>query len=176
MDERPICYLDCGGVVYYSPVKMKYQSRPQHELRPHLISFLKTIHDCGYELRILSGDPAACGALNGLMRSLFVDDFPKWRLDEIPNAYGNPAYLVDHGADLAKAGYVDISRPFIWIEDCVNPNDYQFLVKQGMGERLFTVDPFEPDELLKVKAWIRSHPFSKRPLSVVRSLGPETSV
>ena len=155
--NRPICYLDIDGVVYWYPNE---KSEDYHgccgEVRPWLFAFLQTIHDLGFELRLLT-----CNWRGGKAAMTFVDEshthtMHRWCLPNIPTCYEEKAY--HNGLDrlkYSKAAYIDLNRPFIWFEDGIITTEHEMLESRGWQDRYFEIHAHKPDEFLDAMKWAR---------------------
>jgi len=178
--ERPICYLDVDGVLYYYPKEGSEDFKIEGVyggIRPYIMGLLQTIHNCGYELRMLT-----CNRKGGhilLNACLHSGYYPlKWRRnknsndkellefnmpEEIPSCYLNYDYKneYDHG-EYSKAAFVDFNREFIWIEDGILDTEEKLLEEKGILDSYCYVDRFKREELLKVMDWIKDHRLTKK--------------
>jgi len=178
--ERPICYLDVDGVLYYYPKEGSDDFKLEGAyagIRPYIMGLFQTIHNCGYELRMLT-----CNREGGhilLNACLHSGYYPlKWRRDldtnkkeclewsypdDIPSCYLDFSYKnnLDHG-EYSKAAFVDWSREFIWIEDGILDTEEALLKEKGIYDSYCRVNRFKRDELLKVKDWIKNHRLTKK--------------
>lgn len=179
--EKPICYLDVDGVLYYYPKVGSEDFVTEGTyvgIRPYIMGLLQTIHNCGYELRMLT-----CNADGGhlLLESCLASGFLplKWLKHpsaegessaiefpypkKIPSCYFNKDYLNDLNPEIySKAAYVDFSRDFIWIEDGIVDTETELLKDKGILDCYLYVDPHNCNELLKVKEWIKNHRITKK--------------
>ena len=178
---KPICYLDVDGVLYYNPKVGSEDFKKEGTyigIRPYIMGLLQTIHNCGYELRMLTCNRKGGHLiLNSCLASGFLPliwlkhpseegessaiEFPM--PDEIPSCYLNPKYLNNlDPAIYSKAAYVDFNRDFIWIEDGIIDSEIKILTEKGILDCYCYVDPNNCDELLKVKEWISNHHITKK--------------
>jgi len=179
--KRPICYLDVDGVLYYYPKEGSEDFKLEGAyagIRPYIMGLFQMIHNCGYELRMLT-----CNREGGhilLNACLHSGYYPlKWRRDletndkktlemtmpdDIPSCYldyKNHKNELDHG-EYSKAAFIDWSREFIWIEDGILAEEERLLKEKGVFDSYLFVDRFKREELLKVKDWIKNHRLTKK--------------
>lgn len=153
--QCPILYLDIDGVVYYYP-RRGCKTGHQVEIRPHFIRFLKTVHDCNYELRLLTANPEGGRALLNAVK-WSGQYFRGWDLDQVPSCYWNQEYNNYMGGSLNKSCFIDFSRDFLWIEDGILETEMEMLEEYGVLGRYLSVDPQKPMELVRAARWVREH-------------------
>jgi len=180
MKQRPICYLDVDGVLYYYPEEGTEDFKLEGAyagIRPYIMGLLQTIHNCGYELRMLTCNHEGGNLL--LRACLKSGYYPlKWRRDpktnekklleftmpeDIPSCYldyTNYKNNLDHGI-YSKAAFIDWSRNFIWIEDGILPKEEELLKEKGREDCYCYVDRFKREELQKVMRWVKEHRLTK---------------
>lgn len=151
---KPICYLDIDGVVYYYPKNSPYGNHA--EVRPHLFALLQTLHDCGFELRLLT-----CNDHGGKAMLKFVQEsgcacLHDWKLEDVPSCYHSAQYNNGHrGSVYEKAAYIDLERPFVWLEDGIISEEIKFLEDRGWIDRYFEINAYVPDEFLRAIPWLK---------------------
>lgn len=153
---EPICYLDCDGVIYYYPIEGTPYFRGSHvEVRPYLFALLQNIHDWGFELRLLTCNRAGGEAMLNFVEESGCGQFTKWwPLTNIPSCYHAKQYHNGLTTKLEKAAYIDLTRPFIWLEDGIVSEECEMLQERGWCDRYFEIDAHEPDEFLRALPWI----------------------
>lgn len=177
--QRPICYLDVDGVLYYYPKPGSKDFELEGAycgIRPYLMGLLQVIHNCGYELRMLTCNREGGHILLNACRHSGY--YPlKWRRNQetnvkecleltepadIPSCYLNYEYRneYDHGK-YSKAAFVDWTRDFIWIEDGILADEESLLEEKGKGDCYCHVDRYKREELQKVMSWIKNHRLTK---------------
>jgi len=178
--DRPICYLDVDGVLYYYPEEgsKDFELEGAYSgVRPYIMGLLQTIHNCGYELRMLTcNSEGGYALLNACRHSGY---YPlKWRRNlennekeylelvepkDIPSCYLNSDYKNKYDHDkYSKAAFIDWSREFIWIEDGILVEEEALLNKQKKFDCYYHVDRFKRDELQNVISWIKKHHLTKK--------------
>lgn len=134
--KRPICYLDVDGVLYYYPKLGSEDFELEGAyggIRPYIMGLLQVIHNCGYELRMLT-----CNREGGHLlldacrhsgyyplkwrRNLETNDKDCLELTEpkdIPSCYLDFNYKNEYDkneydqGEYSKAAIIDWSRDFI---------------------------------------------------------------
>jgi hypothetical protein len=154
----PICYLDVDGVIYwYAKEDSPYFFGSYSEVRPWLFAFLTTVHDLGFDLRLLT-----CNDRGGKATMEFVDEsgthqLHRWELSNIPTCYRVREFHNGLNAtQFEKAAYIDLNRPFVWIEDGIIDVEKMMLAERGWTDRYFYVDPHVPDEFLRAIPWLKT--------------------
>ncbi len=156
---KPICYLDVDGVLYYYPKEGsdEFKLEPTYAgIRPYIMGLLQTIHNCGYELRMLTCNRTGGHILlNACLHSGYLP--LKWKINEetkkqefiefsmpekIPSCYYDYKYKNNLDPEkYSKAAFVDFNRDFIWIEDGIIDVEQEILKEKGILDSYCYVDP-----------------------------------